>query len=71
MAGGTDMAFSAPLQARTARLIGAAKPRGVQSRAEARAERVVTREPRLRLRIEFTIVVVHVKGFRMATPVGW
>ena len=70
MAGGTDVASSVPLRARTARPIGAAEPRGVPSRAEARAQRVTTWEPRPRLRIEFTIIAIHVKGFRTATPVG-
>jgi hypothetical protein len=27
-------------------------------------------EPRPRLRIEFTIIAIHVNGFRTATPVG-
>src|SRR5688572_3414134 len=38
MAGGTDVALSVPLHARMARPIGAATPRGVRSRAEARVE---------------------------------
>jgi hypothetical protein len=69
MAGCTDVASSVPLRARKARPIGAAKPRDVPSRAEARP-RATRRGSQDRGSESNSIIAIHVKGLRPAPPVG-
>jgi hypothetical protein len=70
LAGGTDEASSVPLRARTARPIGAAKPRDVPSRAEAVPSASRRGSQDRGSESNSRIIAIYVNGFRTATPVG-